>query len=166
MTQAARTRCRPASLAAGLALAVTLTAGCFEAPRPECAFLCGQNDTCPEGYTCRGDGWCKREGVADDLDCGQVAVDAGDAAVLVAAVDAAPVDAGQNDAGQDDAGLDDAGLDDAGPDDAGLDDAGLDDAGPDDAGPPSDAQPAPDALPEDDATARTGSPAGRRARRS
>lgn len=53
-------------------------AGCFSTPQPECAFLCGANSSCPDGYFCAGDGVCKRDGVADSFDCGFVApIDAG-----------------------------------------------------------------------------------------
>ena len=49
---------------------------CYETPRPECAFQCGPTGTCPDGYACRADGWCKREGVPSDFDCGELEADA------------------------------------------------------------------------------------------
>jgi hypothetical protein len=37
-----------------LLIAPVLT-GCFDEPRPACAFLCGPTGGCPDGYTCGGD---------------------------------------------------------------------------------------------------------------
>lgn len=38
---------------------VSFLGGCFDPPRPKCAFLCSvDNPVCPEGYTCGGDGRC------------------------------------------------------------------------------------------------------------
>jgi hypothetical protein len=53
--------------------------GCFERPRPECAFLCGNdpNARCPQDYVCRDDGICKRGDLADDFSCPDI--DLGDA---------------------------------------------------------------------------------------
>jgi hypothetical protein len=46
---------------------------CYKTPQPDCAFLCGEGGNCPTGYFCAGDGACKRDGLADDFDCGFVA---------------------------------------------------------------------------------------------
>ena len=73
-----------------------LTFSCFETPKPDCAFACGAGQNCPEGYHCSGDGWCKRDGVADDLSCSSVPLL--DAARPDAAVDAMTPDAGDPDA--------------------------------------------------------------------
>ena len=60
-----------------LALAALVTAtGCYDAPRPNCAFLCTGNTACPDGYTCAADGWCKRDDVAPTFACETVTVDA------------------------------------------------------------------------------------------
>lgn len=62
---------------AGLAVA------CYETPQPDCAFLCGPDTGCPEGYSCGEDGWCKRDTAPDSVECGPPVVDA-----------SAPADAG------------------------------------------------------------------------
>lgn len=68
---------RALAIAAGGVIAVmTGSAACFDSPRPSCAFLCGNDLSCPEGYTCATDGWCKREGLADDFVCDGIAIDA------------------------------------------------------------------------------------------
>jgi hypothetical protein len=33
-------------------LALVAAAGCYETPKPKCAFLCGTGGTCPEQYMC------------------------------------------------------------------------------------------------------------------
>jgi hypothetical protein len=58
----------PALLVAAAALAAV--AGCYDTPRPPCAFSCGQGGACPDGYSCRADDWCKRDDLSDDLACG------------------------------------------------------------------------------------------------
>ncbi|MCG8420671.1 MAG: hypothetical protein MJE77_22355 [Proteobacteria bacterium] len=73
-------------------------AGCYETPKPACSFSCVDNNgACPEGYRCADDGWCKRDDVAADLDCGDnLRIDAAppvDAPVDAPPVDAPPVDA-------------------------------------------------------------------------
>jgi hypothetical protein len=40
---------------------LALAAGCYETPRPVCAFRCGPAEACPEGYRCGGDGQCHLE---------------------------------------------------------------------------------------------------------
>jgi hypothetical protein len=35
-----------------------LGAGCFETPKPACAFLCGSDGACPDGYQCQPDKVC------------------------------------------------------------------------------------------------------------
>ena len=37
---------------------LVLCAGCFDPRKPACAFLCGANGACPEGYMCGGDDRC------------------------------------------------------------------------------------------------------------
>lgn len=78
----------PALLLAALAMAAT---ACFDRPTPACAFLCDDDGTCPEGYRCAPDQWCKRADVSTDFECGPSA--APDAAVPDATSDAALPDA-------------------------------------------------------------------------
>lgn len=109
------------SAVANLLLVLAL-AGCYETPKPACAFGCGQDGACPSGYSCRADGWCKLTDVSDDFVCappvpdsappspdGSVdasLADAGDAGDLdAAAFDAAPFDAPPPDASAADAML-------------------------------------------------------------
>lgn len=111
-------------------LATPLAAGCYETPQPACAFYCGADNACPDGYRCAGDGWCKRMDVDEGFACG------------VVLADAAPVDATLVDADTDQDALPPA---DASPVDAVPADASLLDAGPADA----DAGASPDASPDD-----------------
>jgi hypothetical protein len=80
-----------------LLLFVFLAAGCYETPRPECAFHCGPEGDCPEGYGCQSDGWCKRVDVPDDFECAPPVPDAAPIpdAGPDAGVDAAVPDAGE-----------------------------------------------------------------------
>lgn len=96
------------ALTATLAALVT---GCFDPPKPACAFLCGTDSSCPSGYTCAGDGWCKRDDVAPSFVCEPGTVDA--AVADAPATDAAEVDAAEVDAAMVDAGTTDAGEVDA-----------------------------------------------------
>ena len=48
---------------------------CYETPRPECAFLCGPEEGCPEGYSC-DEGWCKLDTAPEALECGDPLLDA------------------------------------------------------------------------------------------
>lgn len=81
-----------------LALVVLCAAACFDTPRPECAFKCGPDADCPDGYACQTDGWCKRADVAPDFECAPPVPDAApipdagpDAAVPDAGPDAGPI---------------------------------------------------------------------------
>jgi len=74
---------------AGLALV-----GCYKTPDPECALACefGAAAACPDSYTCRPDGMCKRNDVADNFACPNLPGGI-DAAVLDGAdIDAASID--------------------------------------------------------------------------
>lgn len=84
------------------AVAAGLAAGCFEAPKPNCAFLCGTDSSCPGGYTCAADGWCKRADLPATFAC-ETGLDAAvaDAADPDAEVDAADIDAAEIDAAVD-----------------------------------------------------------------
>ncbi|HVK77660.1 MAG TPA: hypothetical protein VM734_30355, partial [Kofleriaceae bacterium] len=70
-----------------------LMTGCFKSPSPECSFACDPAGAalCPDDYTCRPDGLCKREGVADDFSCPNVDRDETDATVADAAMIDAPM---------------------------------------------------------------------------
>lgn len=133
---------RTLSLAFCLAVA-GLVGGCFEKPRPECAFLCGEaDDACPDGYSCRTDGWCKRDNVPDDHACTPTTADASvNIDAMTPAIDADPA---APDASTADAPVS---VPDAMPPDADPPDAMPPDADPPDATPP-DAMP-PDADPPD-----------------
>jgi hypothetical protein len=81
-------------------------AGCYETPRPPCAFLCGANGECPEGYLCSADdNRCHRSDPGGPAEC----------------PDSLPFDAAQLDASLIDASLIDASLIDASPFDAAPD---------------------------------------------
>lgn len=90
-------------------LAALLAAGCYETPKPKCAFLCSASTACPPGYACGGDGRCHL--LVDGVPA--VCEDAlpNDAGTFDAPVDA-PVE--EPDAEVADAALPDAGID-AGP---------------------------------------------------
>ena len=88
-------------LALVLGSLVALSA-CFEAPEPDCAFACAQDKSCPDGYRCTTDGWCKRNDLPGRFQCNPASL-----------IDGATVDVMSADAGPDagpDVGLD-AGLD-------------------------------------------------------
>jgi hypothetical protein len=74
---------------------------CFDPPQPDVAFLCGDGDSCPDGYECRADGCCHRIGSSETTECpGTATPDAGPDAMLADAmpVDGAPLDADTTDA--------------------------------------------------------------------
>jgi hypothetical protein len=63
---------RLASLGVSLTLLVAagaIAAACYEVPTPDCGFLCGPGDACPDGYTCADDHRCHRSGAAAGLIC-------------------------------------------------------------------------------------------------
>jgi hypothetical protein len=45
----------------GLLLAL-VNGGCFSVDEPACAYLCGDNGSCPPDYVCQGDGYCHKQG--------------------------------------------------------------------------------------------------------
>ena len=108
-----RRAARPALLllAAALVPGAGLLTGCYDRPMPDCAFLCGEEDACPEGYGCGVDGRCHR--VLPGGSLAECEDSLGDAAPGPDA----QVDGGGTDAGPDfDAGPDlDAGFDAAPP---------------------------------------------------
>jgi hypothetical protein len=67
---------RSLAAALGFAAAALAASACYDTPRPECAFSCGPEGDCPEGYTCRPDSWCKRAGVDDRFSCPNSPADA------------------------------------------------------------------------------------------
>ena len=70
---------------------------CYTVPRPDCGFVCGPGNACPDGYTCADDHRCHRIGAPPDLMCATVdaplpidaAVDAPDDAPEDGMIDAA-----------------------------------------------------------------------------
>jgi len=88
------------------ALLYPALAGCYDTPRPACAFTCAGDGDCPGGYSCRADTWCKLDDVADDYTCGPAFPDAAapadaslaDAPLPDSSTDAAPADASAGDA--------------------------------------------------------------------
>jgi hypothetical protein len=99
-----------------LAAILALT-GCFDAPKPNCAFLCGPEQQCPAGYACSSDGRCHRvlPGGAGLAECEDTLTDA--AISLDASVDpdATLADASPDPDASPDAGVPDAGVPDATP---------------------------------------------------
>jgi hypothetical protein len=120
-----------------LLLAALQTGACYETPKPNCAFLCGEGGACPEGYQCS----------AEDDRC-HLVLPGGGLAVCEMPL---PPDAARADAPVDGA-IDAPGLD-AGPPDVSVPDVSTPDVmpGPPDAMPgPPDAMPGPpDASPPD-----------------
>ena len=51
-------------VSAVLGLGVGVCAGCFTEPMPDVSFACfpGEDDPCPDGYSCEDDGCCHAEG--------------------------------------------------------------------------------------------------------
>jgi hypothetical protein len=70
------------------ALSGAITVACYTVPRPDCGFICGPGNACPDGYTCADDHRCHRIGAPDDLVCATI-----DAALPVDASPDAEVDA-------------------------------------------------------------------------
>ena len=110
------------SLIALFAISLAPLSSCFDAPKPECAFACGAQNSCPTDYRCAGDGWCKRSDVSEGFVCGPVSLIDG------STPDAPAVDAALPDAALPDADLPDAALPDAARPDAGAPDAEIPDA--------------------------------------
>ncbi len=105
----------PALLRGALALLAVALPGCYDTPRPECAFACSADGDCPGGYSCRADTWCKRDDIPDDFECAPPLPDAAssdaggttaDASPDGSAPDAAPADAAPPDASSLDASPD------------------------------------------------------------
>jgi hypothetical protein len=80
-------------VATALLVAVTgaIVAACYEVPTPDCGFLCGPDNACPDTYTCASDRHCHRIGAPANLVCSTP--DGGapstDASAIDAAIDAA-----------------------------------------------------------------------------
>lgn len=97
-----------------------LLGACFDKPAPACAFWCGVQSACPDGYRCATDQWCKREDVPDTYECGPGPTeDAAPAPADASLIDASLIDASPIDAAPPDSPLDarppDASLPDAAP---------------------------------------------------
>ncbi len=121
------------SLTALFAIFLAPLSSCFDAPKPECAFACGAQNSCPTDYRCAGDGWCKRSDIAENFVCGPVSLIDGstpDAPAVDGGPDAAEADAALFDAAVPDAALPDAARPDAALPDAGAPDAEIPDAAP------------------------------------
>ncbi|HET7503403.1 MAG TPA: hypothetical protein VFK02_20420 [Kofleriaceae bacterium] len=52
-----------------VAVAGAIVVACYEVPAPDCGFLCGPEDRCPDGYTCADDHRCHRTGAPVGLMC-------------------------------------------------------------------------------------------------
>ena len=76
------------------ALTGAIAVSCYSVLRPDCGFVCGPGDACPDGYTCADDHRCHRIGAPSDLMCNIVdaplPADAAPDAAPDAAVDAMP----------------------------------------------------------------------------
>ena len=72
-----------------------LLGSCYSTPNPQCAFLCGEANSCPDNYSCATDGWCKRNDINPDFDCMGTTVDARvvDAPIIDAPIIDADIDA-------------------------------------------------------------------------
>jgi len=75
-----------------VALLALAGGGCFDKPKPACAFLCGTDNACPAGYSCATDGWCKRDDMPNAT-CDELPADAS-VADAAAEADATPADGG------------------------------------------------------------------------
>jgi hypothetical protein len=59
----------------GISVALLVAAGgamasaCYDVPTPDCGFVCGPGDACPDGYTCANDHRCHRNGTPASLMC-------------------------------------------------------------------------------------------------
>jgi hypothetical protein len=57
-------------------LCLFLAPACYDTPRPVCAFECGPDEGCPEGYTCEAEsGWCKLDDAPASAECEPSLVD-------------------------------------------------------------------------------------------
>ena len=135
----------------GILAALLGAAGCYEAPKPACQFLCGAGDACPTGYGCGDDNRCHRiEGDGSLAACTEPLPTEDDAATIDAStIDATPIDASDIDATPIDAEVPDAEVPDAEVPDAEVPDAEVPDAEVPDAEVPDAAPPdaeAPDAA--------------------
>jgi hypothetical protein len=123
-----------------LACAAAL-AGCYDQPKPNCTFVCGEGGACPDDYQCGTDDLCHLVLPGGALaECGFTIPDGPTDARVDAAIDAPMIDAAPDAAP-------DASLPDADPPDAPPDAPLPPDAAPD-APPLPDAPPAPDAAPD------------------
>ena len=73
LTRKGHPRVRLVSLAVAAAVVVALSGAiavaCYTVPRPDCGFVCGPGNACPDGYTCADDHRCHRIGAPADLMC-------------------------------------------------------------------------------------------------
>ena len=74
-----------------LLLCALLASACYETPRPDCAFECGPEASCPEGYSCQAEtGWCKLDDAPESLECEPSLVEADEDDVDAGTPDADP----------------------------------------------------------------------------
>lgn len=66
-------------IAGTMGVCAGLPGACFDPQIPTVAFRCGEQDACPDGYECRPDGCCHKEGSPLDEHgaCGDTSPDAG-----------------------------------------------------------------------------------------
>ena len=79
-----------AALLVGAAGAIV--ASCYDVPEPDCGFICGPSEACPNDYTCADDHYCHRVGALPGLVCAppDAPRSVTDAAADAAALDAMP----------------------------------------------------------------------------
>jgi len=108
------------SSALAAALAGLALVGCYKTPDPECALACefGAAAACPETYTCRPDGLCKRDDVADNFACPNLPGGIDAASIDGADIDAPSIDGAMIDGAIIDGATIDAAIDAAPPIDA------------------------------------------------
>ena len=58
-------------------LAGAVIAACYDVPAPDCGFLCGPNNACPDGYSCTPVQRCRRIDAPLTVVCTATDVDAG-----------------------------------------------------------------------------------------
>jgi hypothetical protein len=65
------------AVALALALAGTVIAACYDVPAPDCGFVCGPNNACPDGYSCGSAQRCRRIDAPVTVVCSASDIDAG-----------------------------------------------------------------------------------------
>jgi hypothetical protein len=52
-------------------------AACYDVPAPDCGFVCGPNNACPDGYSCGSAQRCRRVDAPLTVVCSASDIDAG-----------------------------------------------------------------------------------------